>query len=73
MWCFVVETQTLWVDGIFDFPRDIAFIDRVSSELALAFESGKSVKPPTLSPFLIIGRNILFLIIVVVVSFTRQF
>ncbi|SFV68162.1 dinitrogenase reductase activating glycohydrolase (draG) [hydrothermal vent metagenome] len=62
-----------WVDGIFDFPRDIDFIDRVSSKLALAFERGESIKPPTLSPFLIVGRNILFLLIVIVVSFTRQF
>ena len=62
-----------WVDGIFDFPRDMKFIEKISSELADVVESKKVDKASALSGVLIVFRNVLFLIIVIVVAFTRQF
>ena len=62
-----------WIDGIFDFPRDVKFIEKISLELANVVERKKADKASSLSGLLIVFRNVLFLIIVIVVAFTRQF
>lgn len=61
-----------WVDGIVDFPRDVNFIKQIAHELAEVIISQKSRNAPTLSGFKILIRNLLFLMVVLVVSLTRQ-
>ena len=67
------EPPQAWIDGIFDFPRDVKFIEKISFELANVIEHKKADKASSLSALLIILRNVLFLIIVIIVSVTRQF
>jgi ADP-ribosylglycohydrolase len=62
-----------WIDDIIDFPRDIEFINKVSSELATVEESKRTSKAPSLSALVIVFRNMWFLMVVLVVSVTRQF
>ena len=62
-----------WIDGIVDFPRDVKFIEKISSELANVVERKKADKASSLSGVLIVFRNVLFLLIVIIVAFTRQF
>jgi ADP-ribosylglycohydrolase len=62
-----------WIEGIIDFPRNLAFIEEVSVKLNLVFEEKKSQKAPRLSAVAILIRNVLFFLIVLVVAVTRQF
>ena len=61
-----------WIDGIVDFPRDVKFIEVISFELTKVNASGETSKAPSLSAGLIAIRNVWFLMVVLVVSFTRQ-
>jgi len=67
------EPPKEWLEGVVDFPRNLAFIDKVSVTLNHVFETKKVQKAPRLSAFAIVVRNILFFSIVVVVAVTRQF
>ena len=67
------EPPSEWLEGIVDFPRDLAFIEKVSVTLNDVFKEKKAQKAPRLSAFAIVLRNILFLAIVLVVAVTRQF
>ena len=60
-----------WIDGIVDFPRNEAFIEKVSYELASVFTDKKPRKAPRLSGLAIVVRNFLFLVIVLVVGVLR--
>ena len=62
-----------WIDGIVDFPRDVNFIEKISTQLAEVVKRKKSQKALALSPFKIIIRNVIFMAIVLVVAVTRQF
>jgi len=67
------EPPREWIEGIIDFPRDLAFIEEVSVKLNRVFEEKKSQKAPRLSAVAILIRNVLFFLIVLVVAVTRQF
>ena len=67
------EPPSEWLEGIVDFPRDLAFIDKVSVKLNDVFKEKRAQKAPRLSAFAIVLRNVLFLAIVLVVAVTRQF
>ena len=67
------EPPSEWLEGIVDFPRDLAFMEELSIKLNDVFEDRKAQKAPRLSAFAIVFRNFLFLSIVLVVAVTRQF
>jgi len=67
------EAPLEWVEGIVDFPRNIAFIEEVSVKLERVFQEKHPQKAPKLSALAILIRNILFIAIVLVVAVTRQF
>jgi ADP-ribosylglycohydrolase len=60
-----------WIDGIVDFPRNIAFIDTISKELTTVFADEKPMKASSLLAWAIVVRNFLFLIIVLIVGIFR--
>ena len=60
-----------WIDGIVDFPRNVAFIEKVSYELASVFMEKKPKKAPRLSALAMVVRNFLFFVIVLVVGVLR--
>ncbi|MCK5855634.1 MAG: ADP-ribosylglycohydrolase family protein [Sulfurovaceae bacterium] len=62
-----------WIEGIVDFPRDMAFIEKISFELANVLETKQTHKASSLSALAIVFRNVLFLMIVLVVAVTREF
>lgn len=62
-----------WIDGIVDYPRNVTFIETISLQLAKVVESKQVEKASSLSAMAIVFRNIFFLIVVLIVSVTRQF
>jgi len=62
-----------WMDGVVDYPRNLKFIETISSQLANVIQNQKVEKASSLSAIAIVLRNLLFLIIVLIVGVTRQF
>ena len=54
-----------WQAGLFEWPRNRAWVNRLAGCLARSIESGQPVSPPGVGP-LVIFRNLLFLIAVLV-------
>lgn len=59
-----------WIRGIWDWPRSIPYIRELAAALSLRLQ-GKLVKPPRLAVWMILPRNLLFLIIVITHGFLR--
>lgn len=60
----------LWVQGIWDWPRSITYIRKLANALSLRLQ-GEQVKPPRLAVWMILPRNLLFLIVVIAHGFLR--
>lgn len=59
-----------WVEQLSDFPYTVDYITRLGTALAQS-ERNRPVKPPSVAKWLIIPRNILFLLVVVLHGFRR--
>ncbi|TWU02874.1 ADP-ribosylglycohydrolase family protein [Stieleria varia] len=60
-----------WLDGIWEWPRSVAWMQRLGEALADSLDGDKSVKSPTANPIAVLLRNLLFLFIVLFHGFRR--
>ena len=60
-----------WLDGIWEWPRSVAWMQRLGETLADSLEGDRSVKSPTVNPIAVLLRNLLFLFIVLFHGFRR--
>ncbi len=62
-----------WIEGIVDYPLNAKHIEENARVLTEVFEEQKVTKAPSLFWLATLVRNFIFLVIVLVVSVTRQF
>lgn len=62
-----------WIDGIIDYPLNIKHIEQNAKALTEVLKKQKAIKAPSLFWPASLVRNFVFLVIVLVVSITRQF
>ncbi|EMI56154.1 ADP-ribosylglycohydrolase family protein [Rhodopirellula sallentina] len=60
-----------WLDGIWEWPRRVSWMERLGESLADSLAGDSSVKSPTLNPIAVLLRNLLFLFIVLFHGFRR--
>lgn len=60
-----------WLDGIWEWPRSVSWMQRLSDALANSLDGDHSVKSPTINPIAVLLRNLLFLFIVLLHGFRR--
>jgi ADP-ribosylglycohydrolase len=55
-----------WLDRLFDWPRTVTWMEHLGHRLAEALSRGQAERPPRLSAVGLLGRNLLFLLLVLV-------
>ena len=60
-----------WLDGIWEWPRSVAWMQRLGEALADSLDGDHSVKSPTVNPIAVLLRNLLFLFLVLFHGFRR--
>ncbi|KAA5538664.1 ADP-ribosylglycohydrolase family protein [Roseiconus nitratireducens] len=60
-----------WLDGIWEWPRSVPWMQRLGEALADSLEGDRSMKSPTVNPIAVLLRNLLFLFIVLFHGFRR--
>ena len=60
-----------WLEGLWEWPRTIAWIERLAGQLHAAVSSGQVERPIRLPVFGVVPRNVLFLAIVLAHGFRR--
>ncbi len=53
-----------WVAGLWEWPRSVAWMERLAVATCHAIESGAPVRPPRVLPFVSFARNMVFLSVV---------
>lgn len=62
-----------WLDGIWEWPRSVSWMQRVGTTLAESLDAKEAVKLPTINPIAVVLRNMLFLVVVLFHGFRRLF
>lgn len=62
-----------WVDGIWEWPRNVVWMQRLGEALAESLTANTPVKAPFANPVAVLPRNLLFLGIVLYHGFRRLF
>ena len=65
------EPPKEWLDGFVEYPRNLKFVDEVSSKLADIFTKKRAAKAPDIAYPLLLLRNIFFLIVILIVAIKR--
>lgn len=60
-----------WIDGICEWPRSTAWMQKLGASLAKSIAGDENVKAPTVAPLAVLCRNLLFLLIVLFHGFRR--
>ncbi|PAY19070.1 dinitrogenase reductase [Rhodopirellula sp. SM50] len=60
-----------WLDGIWEWPRSVAWMERLGESLANSLNGDSAVKSPAINPIAVLLRNLLFLFIVLFHGFRR--
>jgi ADP-ribosylglycohydrolase len=60
-----------WLDGIWEWPRSVSWMQRLGDALANSLAGDHSVKSPTVNPIAVLLRNLLFLFVVLFHGFRR--
>ncbi len=60
-----------WIAGIWEWPRSVAWMQRLGESLADSIAGVQTIKAPTINPFAVLIRNLLFLLIVIFHGFRR--
>lgn len=61
-----------WLDGLFEWPRSVAWMERLGHRLAAVMESGKTQPPLRLFVPALVARNLLFFLVVLIHGFRRM-
>ncbi|QEG02620.1 ADP-ribosyl-[dinitrogen reductase] glycohydrolase [Stieleria maiorica] len=62
---------TEWLDGIWEWPRSVPWMQRLGATLADSLDDVGLVKSPTVNPIAVLLRNLLFLFVVLFHGFRR--
>ena len=60
-----------WLSGICDWPRSVAWMQKLGESLADSIASDETIKAPTINAIAVLFRNMLFLLIVLFHGFRR--
>lgn len=60
-----------WLDKIIEWPRSVAWMEKLGKQLASSVEENKKLKPINVNYILVLIRNIFFLIVVLLHGFRR--
>ena len=64
-----IDTQL--IDGICDWPRSVSWMETLGSRLGATIEDNAPGSAPSVNPFAVVLRNLLFLVIVLIHGFRR--
>ena len=62
---------TEWISGIWEWPRSVSWMESLGSALSQAWPSSHASRAPSVNPFAVVVRNLIFLSIVLCHGFRR--